>query len=87
MVPALAAGPLDAAYLLAALPEQLPHGGRSDGSILFWREAAKLLLELLARGSFLPTLLRSGESAQARWTPIRPPICSRRSWNGRCRRC
>lgn len=80
-VPALSASPLTAVYVLSSLPEALPAdsfgtAGRSDGSVLYWREATKLLLELLAKGAFLPGLLgagegwRTGDGIQARWLPI-----------------
>lgn len=69
-VPAVALPPLDAIAFLTSVPPQLPRGGRTDGSVLFWRETTKLLLELLARGAFIPTLARGADGWNARWLPL-----------------
>ena len=39
-------------------------------TFLFWREASKLLLELLAKGKFLPSLQRKNLSWHSSWKPL-----------------
>ncbi|MCB0359721.1 MAG: DEAD/DEAH box helicase, partial [Bdellovibrionales bacterium] len=55
-MPVLELAPSLTVGFLAALPERPGENVIIDDSLRFWREAAKLLLELLCRGRFLPSL-------------------------------
>jgi superfamily II DNA or RNA helicase len=65
--PLLELPPLVALDFLASSPTEFSSYFRYDDSLLFWREATKLLLELLARGSFLPGMLRTPERWLSHW--------------------
>jgi len=57
--PAISLDTLDAIAFLTSFPSELPEGLRLDDSVRFWREASKLLLDLLTRGRFLPGLIHA----------------------------
>jgi len=69
-VPAIAIAPSAAVDVLLGLPSACPPGVAVGDSVRFLAEAAKLGLELAARGRLLPDLIRSGEAWTARWRPI-----------------
>ena len=66
-VPVLCLSPLASLHLLTSLPKQNPHGLRLDDSFQFWVEATKLLLDLLARGRYLPAMLRVHQHYASHW--------------------
>lgn len=66
-LPALLFKPLSALFFLTSLPSQLPAGVKLDHSMIYWLEAAKLLLELLCKGKFVPGIERQNGSFAARW--------------------
>ena len=66
-VPALRFAARDAVNLLTYRPPSTPVGLKMDDSFCFWREASKLLLELLTRGRFLPGIARNNSDWHARW--------------------
>jgi non-specific serine/threonine protein kinase len=68
--PALALSPGAALDLLLSLPEGRPIGIAVGSSLRFFAEAAKLALELTARGRALPTLIKRGEKFLALWHPM-----------------
>ena len=70
VVPALSARAADALDLLLRLSEVEERGIAVGDSPRFLAEAAKLALELLARGRVLPTLAWREERWLARWQPI-----------------
>lgn len=92
VVPALVLDATPAIGFLSSLPTETMSGIVLDDSINFWREVTKLLLELLSRGSFLPTVqLRNGsyfsfwqvvamraedDSRLERLSLAAPPICA-----------
>ena len=70
VVRALSARPADALDILLRLPVVEERGIAVGDSLRFLAEAAKLALELLARGRVLPTLARREEHWLARWQPV-----------------
>lgn len=64
-VSALQYDPLRAVNFLSSIPNELP--ARPDDSLLFWVECTKLLLELLCRGRFLPSVARKEDGYEALW--------------------
>ena len=66
-VPCLILTPGDALNLLTYNPPEIPEGLRFDESFLFWREASKLVLELMTRGRFLPGVTRAHTECKAQW--------------------
>lgn len=68
--PALTLTPLEAASVLTSLPKEPTDTFRFDHSLSFWREATCFILELLARGRFLPGVSRAGPTARAIWQPV-----------------
>lgn len=66
-VPALALRPPEAIDLLASLPQRQIEDVRYDQSIRYWVEVAKLLLELLTRGRFVPGISRDERGFRAGW--------------------
>ncbi|MGI8414494.1 MAG: DEAD/DEAH box helicase [Solirubrobacteraceae bacterium] len=70
VVPAMALGPLPALDVLLALPADNRAGVVGGDSLRFLAEAAKLALELLARGRLLPGLVRRDGEWLARWRAI-----------------
>jgi SNF2 family DNA or RNA helicase len=62
---ALPAG--EAVRVLVELDESTLHAG---DDLLFWRVAARFVLELLARERFIPVLGREGDVAAGRWVPL-----------------
>jgi hypothetical protein len=69
-VPALAIPPAVAVDVLLGLPTTCPPQVAVGDSLRFLAEAAKLGLELVARGRILPELARSGDAWVARWRPV-----------------
>jgi len=69
-VPAVSLPPLYAINLLTSLTDRTPEGVYLDSSLKYWLEAAKLLLDLVAHGRFVPTLQREGMNHAARWQII-----------------
>ncbi len=69
-VPALEFPPGPALDLLLALPPGAPPGVACGESLRFLAEAAKLALELVARGRLLPALCRTDDGWAARWRPV-----------------
>ncbi|MCB0324734.1 MAG: DEAD/DEAH box helicase, partial [Bdellovibrionales bacterium] len=65
--PAVRLAPLEALRFLTSVAGELPEGIRLDDSVAFWREAVKLLLELLARGRYLPGLVRKENTWCSHW--------------------
>ncbi len=70
VVPAMALGPIPALDVLLALPADNRVGVAVGDSLWFLAEAAKLALELVARGRVLPGLVRCDEEWVARWRAI-----------------
>jgi SNF2 family DNA or RNA helicase len=70
VVPAIAFGPIPALDVLLAVPAGNRVGVAVGDSLRFFAEAAKLALELLARGRVLPGLVRRDEEWLARWRAI-----------------
>ncbi|MDP2950431.1 MAG: DEAD/DEAH box helicase [Chloroflexota bacterium] len=69
-VPGLTYAPVEALLLLAALTDSPPPGAAMGDSLRYWAEAAKLSLELLAQGRFVPdTEEVSGRELRAMWSP------------------
>jgi hypothetical protein len=68
--PALALAPAAAVDVLLGLPSTCPPQVAVGESLRFRAEAAKLGLELVARGRILPDLARSGDAWVARWRPF-----------------
>ncbi len=66
-VPAVGLDTLEAIAFLTSLPSELPQSLRLGDSVLFWREASKLLLDLLTRGRFLPGLIHSASQWRSLW--------------------
>ncbi len=67
--------PVDALYLLTALPpaEQLPPHLAVGADMRYWQNVAHLALETLAQQKMLPVLAqadRSGSAFHARWLPV-----------------
>lgn len=60
-VPTLRFGPVDAIDVLTSATHRSQHGAEMGDSILFWRSAAKLVLELLALQQFVPSIHSAGE--------------------------
>jgi non-specific serine/threonine protein kinase len=69
-VEAIRLAPLVAAELLLGLPGTPPAGIALGDSVRYLCEAAKLALELIARGRLRPALERDGQSWVARWRPV-----------------
>lgn len=70
VVPALFLDAAPAIGFLSSLPSEALPGIVLDDSVTFWREATKLLLELLSRGSFLPTVQARNGGHAAFWQVI-----------------
>jgi SNF2 family DNA or RNA helicase len=70
VVPAVSARPADALDALLRLPGVDERGIAVGDSPRFLAEAAKLALELLARGRVLPTLVWREKRWLARWQPV-----------------
>ncbi len=70
VVPAMALGPMPALDVLLALLADNRAGVVVGDSLRFLAEAAKLALELLARGRLLPGLVRRDGEWLARWRAI-----------------
>ena len=69
-VPALAPGPLHAAEVLLALPEEESSPSLAVGEDLrFWAAAARFALSLLARQRLLPAIQQADGVYLARWHP------------------
>jgi SNF2 family DNA or RNA helicase len=69
-VPALELAPAAALDLLLAQPAEPPPGVVPADTLRHWGEAAKLVLELAARGRVVPALVRRGDEFLARWRPV-----------------
>ncbi|MBF8265808.1 MAG: rapA 2 [Dehalococcoidia bacterium] len=77
IIPALALEPGQALGFLAALPSTAPVEDPAGGngiaigvSLRYWEEAAKLCLELLAKGQFMPSVeLDDSGKLHTQWTP------------------
>jgi len=71
-VPALGMAPAEALGLLVGLPSQDERDTtKAIGSdLIFWRTAARLVLELLAAGRFKPGLVSRGDLTGAVWRPL-----------------
>src|SRR5262249_21003193 len=69
-VPALTLAPTFALDLLIGLPEGAPAGVVFGNSLRFFSAVAKLALELVARGRFLPAMKKNSSSVFACWQPI-----------------
>jgi SNF2 family DNA or RNA helicase len=70
VVPVVSLGSADALEVLLGLPRTEKPGIAVGDSPRFLAEAAKLALELLARGRVLPTLGRREDRWLARWEPV-----------------
>ncbi|MGH3263888.1 MAG: hypothetical protein ACRDNS_18065, partial [Trebonia sp.] len=70
IVPAASLGPTEALDILLGLPRSDEPGIAVGDSPRFLAEAAKLALELLARGRVLPTLVWREDRWLARWQPV-----------------
>jgi non-specific serine/threonine protein kinase len=70
LVPVLSLGSADALEVLLSLPGAAAPGLAVGDSPRFLAEAAKLALELLARGRVLPTLARRRDRWLALWEPV-----------------
>ena len=70
VVPALSVGPADALDVLLGLPPAGEPGIAVGDSPRYLAEAAKLALELVARGRVLPTLAWREDHWLARWQPV-----------------
>ena len=62
--------PIEAINLLTLDWKNLSSTLDVSDTFLFWREAAKLLLELLSKGRFLPSLVKKNLSWHSCWKPI-----------------
>ena len=83
--PALYLDPLSAISFLTAPWAELPHGLCFDHSLLFWVECSKLLLELLTRGMFLPTIYKVGGNHFASWELVIAEDTDLERFNHLCR--
>ncbi|MCB0345964.1 MAG: DEAD/DEAH box helicase [Bdellovibrionales bacterium] len=70
IVPALVLDATPAIGFLSSLPSEALSGILLDDSLNFWREVTKLLLELLSRGSFLPTVQSRNGSYCGFWQVV-----------------
>ncbi|MGZ4323256.1 MAG: SNF2-related protein [Solirubrobacteraceae bacterium] len=70
VIPAVGIGAADALVVLLALTRADGPGIAVGDSVRFLAEAAKLALELLARGRVVPTLVRREDRWLARWEPV-----------------
>ncbi len=70
IVPAAGLDSSDALEVLLGLPADDEPGIAVGDSLRFLAEAAKLALELVARGRVLPTLVRRDDRWLARWQPV-----------------
>ena len=70
VVPAVRLGPIPAVDVLLGLPAPDRPGVALGDSLRFLAEAAKLALELVARGRVLPSLIRHDDAWLARWRAI-----------------
>jgi SNF2 family DNA or RNA helicase len=59
--------PTSAVSFLTSLPTNLPSGVSLGGSIKFWIECTKLLLELMTQGKFLPGMRKSSDHYESCW--------------------
>ncbi len=62
--------PLPALSFLTSIPQELPQGLRLDDSFTYWIEATKLVLDLLARGRFLPGMSQRNGVFSSFWHPV-----------------
>jgi SNF2 family DNA or RNA helicase len=62
--------PVNALIFLTSIPQELPHGIKLDDSVYFWLEATKLLLELLTRGRFIPSVALQNSNYRSQWTIV-----------------
>ncbi|MGH2862580.1 MAG: SNF2-related protein [Solirubrobacteraceae bacterium] len=69
-VDAVSLTPAAAAELLLSLPASTSAGVALGDSLIYLAEAAKLALELVARGRLRPVLQRDGTRWVARWQPV-----------------
>jgi len=70
LTPVLLVDPIDTINFLSTEISLGNEAIRVDQSVLFWRECTKLLLELLAKGKFLPIINREEEFWNSQWKPV-----------------
>lgn len=69
-IPAISLDPYSSINFLTSLPSDAVPGLILDDSLLFWLEATKLVLELLTRGRFLPSLQNQNGNYLAIWQVV-----------------
>ena len=67
LIPAVRLSPEEAVNLLTYSPPSIPDALKYGDSFRFWREVSKLLLEMLTRGRFLPSVKPVGDAWHACW--------------------
>lgn len=69
-VPCAVFEPLPSIAFLTSIPRDMPSGLRCDDSVYFWLESTKLLLELLTRGRFIPSMVHENNTFCSRWFSV-----------------